>query len=373
MSATLILSFIILLIGAGISIVAHEAGHMYAAKLYGMTVRQFSIGMPPILAAYKPKSSATTYTWGLLPCGGYCDIEGMTNLDTQAHPTRAMNNRPLLHRIAVYLAGIAVNLTLAAGILIISAPLTGIPNASANLSPVIDHIDTTTAPDEFHDLEPGSQILSINNEPISTIKDIPRVRKKDPECLDLEVKTPTGHTIKKTACSITPGDDIGLKLDTVDKPIIHTSSIKAIPYAAQYISTSAYNLTMSVVLLPITIPQTFSNESTTNAIISHSAFIDYIHTLNFLELGILLIVQFNIFIALLNILPMPPLDGGHILIACLEKLRNLYREKISHQPQTHIDYSTVKTITSILIALGLVLIGVITLAGFFNPHRFIIP
>lgn len=209
MSTTLLLSFIILLIGAGISITAHEAGHMSVAKLYGMTVRQFSIGMPPILAAYKPKSSTTTYTWGLLPCGGYCDIEGMTNLDTQAHPTRAMNNRTLPHRIAVYLAGIAVNLTLAAGILIISAPLTGIPNASANLSPVIDRIDTTTAPNEFHDLEPGSQILSINNEPISTIKDIPEVRKKDPECLDLEVKNPADHTYKKTACSITPSDDIG--------------------------------------------------------------------------------------------------------------------------------------------------------------------
>lgn len=373
MPVTLILSFIILLIGAGISIVAHEAGHMSVAKLYGMTVRQFSIGMPPILAAYKPKSSSTTYTWGLLPCGGYCDIEGMTNLDTKTRSSTAMNNRPLSHRIAVYLAGIAVNLTLAAGILIISAPLTGIPNASANLSPIIDRIDTTAAPDEFHDLEPGSQILSINNEPISTIKDIPGERKKDPECLDLEVKTPTDQTYKKTACSITPSGDIGLKLDTVDKPIIHTSSIKAIPYAAQYISTSAYNLTMSVVLLPITIPQTFSNESTTNAIISHSEIINYIHTLNPLELGILLIVQFNIFIALLNILPIPPLDGGHILIACLEKIRNLYREKIKHQAPVHIDYSTVKTITFTLMALGLVLIGVITLTGFFNPHRFIIP
>lgn len=373
MPVTLILSFIILLIGAGISIVAHEAGHMGVAKLYGMAVRQFSIGMPPILAAYTPKSSTTTYTWGLLPCGGYCDIEGMTNLDTEARSSTAMNNRPLSHRIAVYLAGIAFNLTLAAGILILSAPLMGIPNTSANLSPVIDHIDTAQAPKEFQNLEPESQIVSINNEPISTIKDIPRARKQDPDCLELEVKTPADQIEKKTACSLTPSDDIGLKLTTIDKPIIHTSSIEAVPYAANYISTSAYNLTMSVVLLPITIPQTLSNESTTNTIISHSEVINYIHTLNPLELGILLIVQFNIFIALLNILPIPPLDGGHILIACLEKLRNLYCEKISHQPQTHIDYSTVKTITSILIALGLVLIGVITLAGFFNPHRFIIP
>ena len=92
-----------------------------------------------------------------------------------------------------------------------------------------------------------------------------------------------------------------------------------------------------------------------------------------LELGILLIVQFNIFIALLNILPIPPLDGGHILIACLEKIRNLYRTKVAHQAEVHIDYSTVKTITMTFMALGIVLIGVITLAGFFNPHRFITP
>lgn len=373
MPVTLIISFIILLIGAGISIVAHEAGHMGIAKLYGMTVRQFSIGMPPILTAYKPKSSNTTYTWGLLPCGGYCDIEGMTNLDTEARSSTAMNNRPLSHRIAVYLAGIAVNLTLAAGILILSAPLTGIPNTNANLSPVIDHIDTAQAPKEFQHLEPGSQIISINNKPISAIKDIPEARKQDPDCLKLEVKNPADQITKKTACSLTPSDDIGLKLTTVDKPIIHTSSIKAIPYAANYISTSAYNLTMSVVLLPITIPQTLSNASTTNTIISHSEIINYIHMLSPLELGILLIVQFNIFIALLNILPIPPLDGGHILIACLEKIRNLYRTKVTHQAEVHIDYSTVKTITITFMALGIVLVGVITLTGFFNPHRFIIP
>lgn len=372
MPVTLIISFIILLIGAGISIIAHEAGHMGVAKLYGMTVRQFSIGMPPIIAAYTPQSSETTYTWGLLPCGGYCDIEGMTNLDTEARSSTAMNNRPLSHRIAVYLAGIAVNLTLAAGILIFSAPLTGIPNANANLSPVIDHIDTAQAPKEFQQLEPNSQIISINNEPISAIKDIPKARKQNPHCLELEIKTPADQIKKKTACSLTPNDDIGLKLTTIDKPIIHTSSIKAIPYAANYISTSAYNLTMSVVMLPITIPQTLSNASTTNTIISHSEIINYIHTLNPLELGIILIVQFNIFIALLNILPIPPLDGGHILIACLEKIRNLYREKVTHQAKVHIDYSTVKTITFTLIALSVILIGVVTLAGFFNPHRFTI-
>ena len=58
----------------GILIAVHEFGHFITAKLCGVKVREFAIGMGPLL--YKKQGKETLYSLRLLPIGGYCSMEG---------------------------------------------------------------------------------------------------------------------------------------------------------------------------------------------------------------------------------------------------------------------------------------------------------
>ena len=76
-----ILAFIILI---GVIVFVHELGHYLAARSVGVTVEQFSIGMPPTVYNYKPKNSDTVFSIGALPLGGYVKMKGILdeNMDS---------------------------------------------------------------------------------------------------------------------------------------------------------------------------------------------------------------------------------------------------------------------------------------------------
>ena len=74
---TTIITFIIVF---GILVFVHEFGHYYFAKRAGILVREFAIGMGPKLFAYR--KNGTTYTWRILPLGGYVSMAGLED-DTE--------------------------------------------------------------------------------------------------------------------------------------------------------------------------------------------------------------------------------------------------------------------------------------------------
>ncbi|OAP97433.1 RIP metalloprotease RseP [Ligilactobacillus aviarius] len=71
----MIVTIIAFVIVFGVLVFVHEFGHFYAAKKSGILVREFSIGMGPKLFAYH--KNGTTYTWRLLPLGGYVRMAGL--------------------------------------------------------------------------------------------------------------------------------------------------------------------------------------------------------------------------------------------------------------------------------------------------------
>ncbi len=85
----------------------HELGHFLAAKLSGVEVREFAIGMGP--AIFKKQGKETLYTIRILPIGGYCSLEGE---DDSADNPKAFINQKLWKRFLVVLAGAVVNVIL---------------------------------------------------------------------------------------------------------------------------------------------------------------------------------------------------------------------------------------------------------------------
>src|SRR5438309_5633292 len=110
------MSYLLAFLGFAALIILHEAGHFAAAKAVGMRVERFSLFFGPPLV--KTRLGETEYGIGPIPLGGYVKITGMNpneDIPEEVRP-RAYYNQPPWKRIVVILAGPAVNLVIAFGI-----------------------------------------------------------------------------------------------------------------------------------------------------------------------------------------------------------------------------------------------------------------
>ncbi|MCF0121462.1 MAG: site-2 protease family protein, partial [Oscillospiraceae bacterium] len=96
---------ILAIIAFGLLIAVHEFGHFIFAKLFGVKVNEFAIGMGPQLL--KKQGKETLYTLRLLPIGGYCAMEGED--ETSVDP-RAFTSQKLIKRVVILAAGPMMNL-----------------------------------------------------------------------------------------------------------------------------------------------------------------------------------------------------------------------------------------------------------------------
>ena len=97
MSIIGILTAVILFI---LLIVVHEGGHMLSAKLCGVRVNEFSVGMGPLI--YKKQKGETQYSVRAVPIGGYCKLEGE---DEESDDPRAFDNAPWWKKVIILAAG----------------------------------------------------------------------------------------------------------------------------------------------------------------------------------------------------------------------------------------------------------------------------
>lgn len=147
---TIISSIIIFLL----VILIHEFGHFIVAKMNGVSVLEFSIGMGPKL--FQRESNGTLYSLRVLPVGGYCQLEGE---DEENDSPNSLNNQSPLVRLKVILAGAIMNFILALILLIL---LMSVSRVSTEVSGVIKD-----SPAYSSGIQTGDQIVSINGENVS--------------------------------------------------------------------------------------------------------------------------------------------------------------------------------------------------------------
>ncbi len=154
--------FIILgIIIFGLLIFVHEAGHFFTAKLFDMKIHAFSIGMGP--AIWKKQKGEVLYSLRALPIGGYVKLEGE---DEASDDARAFNNRPPLARIIVLLAGGFMNIL--AGFLLFVILFLLVAQIRV---PIIDTVLPDT-PASAVGLMQGDRILSINGKTVHIQNDV---------------------------------------------------------------------------------------------------------------------------------------------------------------------------------------------------------
>lgn len=165
------MTLIIFLIVLIVLILVHEFGHFVVAKLSGMRVDEFGIGFPPRL--WGRKVGETIYSINALPFGGFVRIYGEDETDLEVIGSdRAFSARPRFFQALTLVAGIAMNLLLAY-VLLTTTLVMGTPRAlsDSELSHAADaHMAVTDvlpgSPAIVGGLQPGDFILSVNGAPV---------------------------------------------------------------------------------------------------------------------------------------------------------------------------------------------------------------
>jgi len=150
------MSWILAFAGFAILVILHELGHFAVAKWVGMRVEKFSLFFPPTVLS--KKVGETEYALGSIPLGGYVRISGMNPSEDLPEEVRdrAYHAAPVWKRIAVIAAGPAVNLILAFALLLVFFFLIGSPTATDRVDDVEKGYPAASA------LKPGDRLLSVD-------------------------------------------------------------------------------------------------------------------------------------------------------------------------------------------------------------------
>lgn len=146
----------------GILIAIHEFGHFTAAKLCGVKVEEFAIGMGPAL--FKKQKGETVYALRILPIGGFCAMAGE---DEESDDPRAFTNQGFWKKFVILCAGSFMNLVL--GIVLILIMYAG---AQAFVTPTIDHFMDGCPYEGAEAMQAGDTFYSIDGQRIYLVSDV---------------------------------------------------------------------------------------------------------------------------------------------------------------------------------------------------------
>lgn len=163
----------------GVLIAIHEFGHFFTAKLLGVKVNEFAIGMGPLL--WLKKKGETLYSLRALPIGGFCAMEGE---DVDTGDPRAFSRQAGWKKIIILCAGSFMNFVL--GLLITVALFLGVPQTRA---PVITEFAQGFQNEGADGLMVGDRILSVDGHGIWEYSDVQTyLSRNDGQGVDLVVE-----------------------------------------------------------------------------------------------------------------------------------------------------------------------------------------
>jgi regulator of sigma E protease len=320
------LSWLLAFVGFALLIILHELGHFSAAKAVGMRVERFSLFFPPILL--RKKVGETEYCVGAIPAGGYVKISGMNpdeNLPDEVR-TRAYYSQPVWKRIVVIAAGPAVNLVLAFVLLFVFFWAIGGQGVTTQVGQIERGYPAAKQ------LEPGDRILAVDGKrgrPLALSAQIQKHRCPGTPRDGCKAAEPATLLIerdgRRRVIRITPIYD-ATPVEGKPRPRLGFAYAAGGPRetlpAGEAFSWSfdrLWLITRETIKLPAYLIDPERREEISGIVGSYEVTRQTI--LNDVADAVRILAVISLSLAVINLFPFLPLDGGHIFWAIVEKVR----------------------------------------------------
>ena len=329
------LGVVVFIVAILVAVLIHEAGHFLSAKAFGIKVEEFFVGFGPRLWSFR--RGETEYGVKAFPLGGYVRIAGMNPFQEipERDRPRTFPAKPIWQRAIVILAGPVTHFVMAVVFLAVFLVAVGIRNPNR---PLIDAVEPRlagqTSPAAAAGLRPGDEVVAINGAPVGSGQRFVTFTRR-------HVGEPVTVTVvrdgRRLTVTLTPVlaqvgaqrvGRLGIVLDevrerkdpltAVGRSVIEVGSVaKAIVVRLDDIFGLSGLKRIGQLLIG-------SRQRTVDdpaSVVGGARLAGEAVQAGAWEYLFNLLVVFNIFVGIVNLVPLPPLDGGHLAVLAYEKLR----------------------------------------------------
>ncbi|UCD14833.1 MAG: RIP metalloprotease RseP [Candidatus Omnitrophota bacterium] len=338
------MSVLAIIIIFSILIVAHEFGHFLAARMSGVAVEKFSIGFGPKL--FRIKGKETEFLVCLFPLGGYVKLAGDSRAECSGRPFEFLSRSPGI-KMRIVFAGPLFNYLLAFMLFWLSFTFVGFPSSNTVIGEVLGDYPAYSA-----GIREGDKVLEVNNEKVGTWHQMAYIIHQSREKVLLKIER------NKEVFDL----EVPLKEEKIVDEAGKSKSVYVVGIAAKvekYNPFKAFFKGMAA-LVRVTV---FTVKGLASIIIGKIPFKKavagplgiFYFTHQAVQMGIITVINLtillNINLAIVNLFPLPILDGGHVIIFFVEKLR---KKPLNQKAE---DFLT---------RLGFILIGILFIFIFYN-------
>jgi membrane-associated protease RseP (regulator of RpoE activity) len=345
-----LIGWVIFLVALLFSVMLHETGHFVLAKKFGMKCTRYFVGFGPTL--WSTRRGETEYGIKALPLGGFVKIIGMHSLDDVDDPAdepRSFRRQPGWQRIVVLCAGSFMHFVLAFLLIFGLAVGIGIENdnttqlgtvstcVAANTTQL--NSGTCTAKDKpspakLAGLKTGDKVTAFDGKPVSNWTQLGDAIRKAPAGSGAAITVKRDGrilTLHATLASVKgrTGSYLGIAPGVVFQV---ANPVRAVQYSGSAFGQVVTGSVKAVAALPAALPKLFSKDRGNTAAgqvssvvgaaeatgAAVAADVGWQYKVSFI---LLLIASLNIFVGIFNMLPLLPLDGGHVAVIAWERIR----------------------------------------------------
>ena len=388
-------------LGIMVTIALHEWGHMRSALACGMKVRRFYVGFGPTVVKWNRKG--IEYGFKAVPLGGFCDIAGMTAMDEIDEDERpyAMVYKPWWQRIFVLSGGVLMNILVGLVVLYAVAVTAGLPDPDADYTPTVaktacvpaSQIDAQTlsdctgaGPAAEAGIREGDRITAVNGEAVASFVDLRAKLYEMPgktadltvergtEVLHIDVPVTSVTRLNQAGETVTVGA-IGVTSEPVDvmRSYGPLDGIGAtVRFSGSMLSATLQGLASFPGKIPGVVASIFGAERDQEgplSVVGASRVGGELVERSQWTMFLMMLASLNFFLALFNLVPLPPLDGGHIAVVLYEKIRDFIRGLRGIAPGQPADYTKLMPITYVMSAVLLGIGAIVIIADVVNPVR----
>jgi membrane-associated protease RseP (regulator of RpoE activity) len=419
------IGIVLMIVGLAASIALHELGHLAPAKKFGVRVGQYMIGFGPTL--WSKRKGETEYGFKAIPLGGYISMAGMYPpspreqagegragggfFATMVQDARAANDEtldgrddervfyrlPVWKRVVIMLGGPIMNFLFAIVLFTILLSGIGLQTATTTIASLSECVPSAAAtectasdppaPSVEAGLQPGDVIVSVDGTEVETFDEGSAIIRESPGVtLDLVIERDgQEQSITVTPAGVIPPGDYG---PTEDPAEIGFVGIRpTVEYVRQPVWAGAQaavdnSLAVAGIIwqLPVKVWETgvalVTGEerdptgplSVVGAgVIAGEVAAADAPILNRVSAFLGLLASLNIALFVFNLIPLLPLDGGHVVVALWEGIKRAWAKAFRRPPPKPVDATKLVPLTFVVVVLLIGMGAVLILADIFNP------